>query len=155
MNTISKLLIATLFVFSAVQAKAQKNVFEAQTFSDQHEAEIALTNETKYLIFTGNKDASEQVRVAFAEQNLEDLSDKGILYVADVSAMPSFITKMFALPKMRDYPFKMAVIMDEEQIKDWPKQEEKITAIRLENLHVQSLEYLDTAQDVSSWLAQP
>jgi hypothetical protein len=46
----------------------------------------------------------------------------------------------------------MAVVNDEEMLKDWPKQEDKVTAMQLDNLEVKSVEYFDSAEALQAWI---
>lgn len=154
MNTLSKFFAAALVVVASFSVYAEKANFSAQSFEDQHGNSLQLTAQTQYVIFTSDKDSGEQVKQLFNELNLTDLASENILYVADVSAMPSLITKMFALPKMRDYAFNMAVVMDEEKVADWPRQENKITAIKIDNFAVTNVDYLATSAEIKTWLGK-
>jgi hypothetical protein len=65
-----------------------------------------------------------------------------IMYISDISPMPSFVTKLFALPKMKKFDFKIALI-DEDHIADViPRKEERVTRIVLDNNKIVKIDYL-------------
>ena len=47
-----------------------------------------------------------------------------LVYVADISGMPALVTRMFALPKMRELPFPIALVREDAhlaQVADIPR----------------------------------
>lgn len=124
----------------------------ATQFQDANEQVLSLNANTKWVLLTSEKAAGKLVKETLNALEMTDLAAKGGLYVADVSAMPGFITKMVAIPKMKDYAFKVAVVMEEEQVAGWPKQEDKVTAMTLNNLNVETVEYFDSQEALQAWI---
>lgn len=145
----TNLAVAALSVAS-FQVSAQ--TLPATEFQDQHEASILLNEQTKWVLLTSEKAAGKLVKETLNAMGMTDLSAKAGLYVADVSAMPGFITRMVALPKMKDYAFKVAVVMEEEQVAGWPREEDQVTAMTLNNLNVESVEYIDSQEALQAWI---
>lgn len=131
---------------------AQAQTLPTVTLNDQFEQPIAFGNETKWVLLSSEKDAGKMVKESLNTLELTDLAAHNGIYIADVSAMPGFITKLVAIPKMKDYAFKMAVVMDDEKLVDWPKQEDKVSAILLDNMEVKSVEYFDSAEALQAWI---
>lgn len=124
----------------------------ATEFQDANEQALSLNAQTKWVLLTSEKAAGKLVKESLNALNMTDLAAKNGLYVADVSAMPGFITKMVAIPKMKDYAFKVAVVMEDELVEGWPKQEDKVTAMTLNNLNVESVEYFDSQEALQAWI---
>jgi len=130
------LLISIMMVF-AVSAQAQN--IAKQSFEDQWEKPIELNQQTKWLVITQSKDAGKIVKESFEDLAIKDLGQLNLLYLADISGMPSFITSMFALPKMRDYAFHIGLIKKDDQLaalKLTSLDSEKVSVVSLKNLEV-------------------
>ncbi|MBO1925052.1 hypothetical protein [Thiomicrorhabdus sp. 6S3-12] len=155
MTSVQKLggfMAALVLSLSSFSVAAQS--VPATEFQDQFEQPIALNAQTTWVLLSSDKASGKLVKDSLDALGLEDLEAKKGLYIADVSAMPSLITKMFALPKMKKYAFKMAVINDENQLQAWPREAEKVSAIQLNALEITSVEYFDSAEALQAWIKQ-
>lgn len=147
--------LRSLFLAAALGLSAfavQAQTLPATEFQDANEQAISLNEQTKWVLLSSEKAAGKAVKEAFGALEITDVAAVGGLYVADVSAMPGFITKMFAIPKMQDYSFRMAVVNEEEQLNGWPKKEDHVTAMTLNNLNVESVEYFDNTEALQAWI---
>jgi hypothetical protein len=77
--------------------------------------------------------------------------NNNIAYVADITGMPSLISKFFAIPKMKDYNFSILLI-DEDNKALFPVEQDKITIITLDNSKVTSIKFIKTAEDLATTL---
>ncbi|WP_029406567.1 hypothetical protein [Thiomicrorhabdus sp. Milos-T2] len=130
------LLVSIMMVF-AVSAQAQ--TMAKQSFEDQWEKPVELNQQTKWLVITQSKDTGKIVKESFEDLAIKDLAQLKLLYLADISGMPSFITSMFALPKMRDYAFHIGLIKKDNQLaalKLTSLDTEKVSVVSLKNLEV-------------------
>lgn len=146
------LFLAAALGLSAFAVQAQVQTLPATQFQDANEQSIELTPQTQWVLLSSEKAAGKAVKESLEALKLTDLAAQGGIYIADVSAMPSFITKLFAIPKMQDYSFRMAVVHDEQQLTDWPKKEDHVTAMKLNNLKIESVEYFDSAEALQAWI---
>lgn len=121
-------------------------------FMDQWEQPQLLSAETKWLIFTDTKDAGSWVKDTLEALDVEDMSTNNWLYVADVSGMPSLITRFMAIPKMKDYKFSIALEREGDLTKDWPKQEDAVNIYQLNALTVEKVHTFTNEEDVMSFL---
>lgn len=142
------IIILVLFVTTIAQADDLKPL----VLEDQWGKEQALNSDTKLLIFSHHKDGSGWVKQALIELNVSNMAEKNWLYVANISRMPKLITKIFAIPKMRDYEFSIALLRDDEAVKLWPKKEDFVAIYTLSNLTIESVEYFNTADAVKLYL---
>jgi len=74
-------------------------------------------------------DASKLVQQAFGAASTDRMADAGVLYVADVSKMPAMVGKLFAKPKMRKLPYRIALDEDGALTANWPRAAGQVTVI--------------------------
>lgn len=140
--------VMMLFVSSAF---AQD--FKAQSFEDQFGDTIELTAQTQWVLFAHDKQSADWAHQALTELGLEDLSAQNGLYVSDISAMPGFVTKMFALPKMKKYPYRLALDKSGEQTGDWPKTEGTLSLIKLDGLKLVETSTANSPEQVKAFIS--
>ena len=67
-----------------------------------------------------------------SEKKENILEKNSAVYVADISGMPSLISKFIALPKMKKYPFSV-LLLDDTNKDNFVKEDGKIIVYSLEN----------------------
>lgn len=120
---------------------------------NQHDQEWRISQDTQLVIFAGSRKASNLVQAVLAPQPKGFLATRRALYLADMSKMPGFITRTFALPSLREQAFEVGVSLDDQTLADWPRREDAVTLIRLERGLVVSLEYAHTDAQLRAALA--
>ena len=152
----AKKLLALVFFLLPVVAGAQPiNVGDAITardIKDQHDKPYVIDEQVRLIMFGRDMKANKVVKTALAASAQAYLPDRGAVYVLDVSAMPAFVAKHFAIPKMRKYPYRILLDGDSSLSRDFPSQPEKITLLYLDRLKVQSIEYADEPEVIRSAL---
>lgn len=107
--------------------------------NDQHDKPMPIGAETRALVFTADKSAGEVVNDLLKARPADFMPQRGIVYLADISRMPSFITSMIALPRMREYPYRMALATEEGQTAMLPVLEDHVTVLMLEEGKVREI----------------
>ena len=146
------LLAISLLLFST-WSYAQS--LQATSFENQWEKPVELNQQTKWLVVSQSKESGNIVKEAFEALELADLNQHQLVYIADISAMPSFVTKLFALPKMRDYAFPMALIQEEGQLAAMKlplKDNESVAVLALEQLQVGEIQYFSEMEAFKQFL---
>lgn len=69
------------------------------------------------------------------------LKNNKAVFIANISGMPSIITKLFALPKMRKYDHEILLIYDEDD-KRFISKEEKSTLYTLKDGVIKSIDFI-------------
>jgi len=126
-------------------------------FEDQWEAKHELNAQTQWLVVSQNMDSGDIVKSAFNALEMKSLSKYKMIYVADISAMPSLISKFFALPKMRDFAFPIALIREDDQLKNMKlplEAPEKVTVIALNNLNIDGAMYFSDQSTFEKFLKE-
>lgn len=151
---LNKLMLSILLMVLSLGVHAQQaqQKLTQHSFEDQWEKPQPLNEQTEWLIFSSHKAGGEWVRNAFTELEITNPSDLKWLYVADISAMPSLISRFVAIPKMQDYAFPIALEKDGELTANWPKQEETVSVYKLNRLNIEKIEFLKTQEAVTGFL---
>lgn len=119
----------------------------ALTLEDQHGKPVAVTPATRLVLFAADKAASDLASEVLGQEKTGVLTRLQAAYLADISAMPSLVTRMFALPAMRELPFSIGLTRDAAVLADLPRQKGAVTVIRLADGQVGSVDYArDSAQ---------
>lgn len=109
---------------------------------DQHEVKSHVDESTHWILFTADMDGYKMVKETLEALGVEDIKAKGGYFVADISKMPKMISKMFAIPAMKKFKFKIQLDGDGELTKDWPREERKLTVMKLKAGEVTEVTYL-------------
>ena len=132
-------------------AQAEQTLAPAQ-FMDQWEQPQLLSGDTKLVIFTATKDTGNWVKSTLETLAIEDMAAKNWLYVADVSGMPSFITKFMAIPKMKNYKFPIALEREGDLTKNWPKQKDAVNVYQMNALTIEEAHTFTSEDEVVNFL---
>lgn len=116
----------------------------ALQLKNQHDQDWRIAPDTRLVMLAAGRKASNLVLAVLAPQPKGFLASRHAVYLADMSRMPAFITRTFAMPSLREQPFEVGVSLDEKVLADWPRQDDAVTLIRLETGRVVSHEYATT-----------
>jgi hypothetical protein len=142
-------LIVTIFVVAlSVQAESLKPL----ELPDQFDTKTALNLDTQWLIFSSDKDISDKVNKAFDDLKVTDINSLKGIYVADISKMPSIVSSMFAIPKMKKYNFKVVLDQDGAPTKALPREEKKATLIKLNKLEIVETKFTDSVEEIKKFV---
>jgi len=100
----------------------------------------------KMLLVAFEKDVAVRLNEFLSTQNPSFLKQNGALFISDIHKMPSFVTKLFALPKMRDYPYPLLLIYDESNI--FPKKDDSLSVFRTKDNKIIGIDFIDEEQDI-------
>ena len=152
-----RLASALLLGLSLLSVSAQAQTLSMTSFEDQWEKPVTVTADSKWLIVTQAKESGNIVKETFDALGMKDLGAYKVIYLADISAMPSFVTKLFALPKMRDYDFQMALIREEGDLAKLAlpiKDKEAVAVFALDNLVVGQAYSFANKADLETFLKE-
>ena len=137
---ISLLLTATLFS----GFKRGENCPDI-VLKDQFGKVLKVEASDRLIFVTFEKETAIKTADFFKKKPKGFLKKAHIKYLSDISTMPSFITSMFALPKMRKYPFSVMLIRDDLG-NELDKKEGKVTVYRIRHQKIASIEFVDPEQ---------
>ena len=117
------------------------------TIKDQFEKEHTVDANIKTIIFSATKSEGVTIKEFLLAKDKDYLTTNKAVYVADITGMPSLITKFIAMPKMKDYPFPV-LLVDEANKTLFPVKEDMISIISLENGKITDIKYVKTAEEL-------
>lgn len=100
---------------------------------DQHGKPLKLLPSTRVIVFSAERAANEMVTRLLSAQPAGAWQRLHGVVVADISAMPGLVTRMFALPKMRELPYAVGLVREPAelvQVADWPRRPGAVTVLR-------------------------
>jgi hypothetical protein len=124
----------------------------ALTLQNQHDQAWRIAPDTKLVLFAAGRKASNLMQTVLAPQPKGFLAGRHAVYLADMSKMPGFITRTFALPSLRELNFDVGVSLDGQTLAGWPRQDDAVTLIRLDQGRVVSHEYATTEAQLKAAL---
>lgn len=115
---------------------------------NQFDEKQTIDNRIETIIVSFEKETGAEVNEYLSHQDKAFLQQHHAVFIANISGMPSIITKMFALPKMRDYKHSILLIYDENDNR-FTHQENKSTLYKLKNGVIQSISFI-TKEDLQT-----
>ncbi len=115
------------------------------TIADQHGKSAQVDQTTRLLMFSRDMTANKLAQAAFATKPAQYLPDAHALYAIDVSGMPKFVTKTFAIPKMQKYVYRIFLDRDASVTTGLPAKKALVTLVHLDQLKVTGVDYASTA----------
>ena len=99
----------------SVAPLAQGSAFPALALTDQHDKPVSLPGSAHVIVYANAKAVDEWVNPVLTEVGPENLAAKHVIYLSDISRMPWMVSKMIALPQMRERTYSAALIRNDEE----------------------------------------
>jgi len=152
-----KILVLLVFVISMVGADALKisspisglNKFE---YESPQAKKMLIPDDTRTIIVSFEKDTGKLVNEYLDAKYPPYLSRVRAVFIADISKMPSLITRFFALPKLKKYKHTIYLHYKDEFAKYVPSKDEKVTIIKLKDKIVQDISFISTKEELKAAL---
>lgn len=144
-----KILILMVCIYSLSFSKViVGDTIKQFNIKDQFDKPHIIKKSTKLLVFAFKKASGHEMKDYLKKQGADYLSSKDMLFIADVSAMPSFI-KFFVLP-ITGYDFPILTLDDEAVSSEYKVEEmvEKVMVVTLDNLKVTNIRFIDKASEL-------
>ena len=125
------------------------------TLLDQHDAPYTLNEQTRVLLVARDMDGAKLVNAALEDKPKGYLDERQAVFLADISRMPSVIATLFALPKMRDYNYRILLDRDARIAPRYPAGEGEVLLLQLDGLQVVSQQALTNTDDLRQALEAP
>ena len=151
---INVLVFSVVLCLSSAVAQAESDFFGVGdrlpeiSLQDQYDEDGAVDSSTRILLFSRDMDGGKLLEEALADSTKGFLATANVIYVSDISGMPSLIARLFALPKMRKRPYPMLLDRSGDATQRLPDVAGKATVIFLRELRIERVEHVDSASGV-------
>lgn len=128
------------------------------SLNDQYDKPAPVGRATRWLVFAAEKSVSDMVSAVLAAEPAGVVDRLRLVYVADISGMPALVTRMFALPKLRERPFPIALVREPAQVaqvSDIPRTAGSATVLRLDGGRVTQVATAHQAAELRALLGLP
>ncbi len=147
---IKKILFTVLLALSAIANSLNVgNDVSSLKIKDQFEKEHIIDSNIKTILFASDKDTSDILKDYLLSKDADILTRNNAVYVADISGMPSLISKFIAMPKMKKYPFSI-LLLDDTNKENFVKEEGKIIVYTLENSKVTNISKISKKEELET-----
>ena len=147
---IRKFLFTALLGLSAIASSLTiDSQVPAIKIKDQFEKEHTIDANVKTILFASDKGTSDILKEYLLSKDADILTKNNAVYVADISGMPSLISKFVALPKMKKYPFSV-LLLDDTNKDNFSKEEGKIIVYTLDNSKVTNIAKISTKEELEA-----
>jgi hypothetical protein len=126
------------------------------TFKDQFDQEYTINKTTTTLLFAFSKDNGHIIKEFMQDKPTNYLVQKGIIFIADISAMPSIIASWFAIPDMKKSKYPVLLIRD-DAISDQFKTKDKkdsFMVVELDNKQIKNIKYIKGKDSIIKWIQE-
>lgn len=111
---------------------------------NQHDHKVTIDDNVTKILVSAKKDTSADINDYLNKKSKMFLKNKHAVFIANISGMPSIITKMFALPKMRKYNHDVLLVYDSEDNR-FVFKDDMSTLYTLENGVIKDISYFTKA----------
>ena len=117
------------------------------TLLDQYDQAFTLDNRTQTLLVARSMEGAKMVNAALQGQPKGYLEARHAVFLADIERMPRLIAKMFAVPTMRDYSYRVMLDRDGRVAPKYPGAVDSVLWLQLKDGQlVAQHEYATAAQ---------
>lgn len=120
---------------------------EPYTFNDQ--------SPTQTLLVARSMDASKLVNGALQDKPKGFLESRNTVFVADIHKMPALISKMFAVPGMRAYSYRIMLDRDARVVPQYPGDLDKVLWLQVQNGKLVKQQQFGSSDELRAALERP
>jgi hypothetical protein len=150
-----KLLILSILSSNIIFASSLKIHDKISNFSltDQFDKIHTINNDVSTIIVCFQKETLELINDFLSTKDINFLEKTHSVFISNISSTPIIITKLFTIPKLRDYKYDILLIYDENNTK-FSKQDNKITVYSILDGEINNINYLSTKNELENLLKQ-
>ena len=142
-----KIVLALLLSAATLLAQAANvgDTLTPWTLNDQFDQPYTLNQNTRILLVARDMKAAQMVKAAIEDQPKGYLEARHAVFLADVHGMPSLIAKLFAIPSMKGYKYRVVLDRDGKIADQYPGDKKQILMLQLDNGKLVSQQAFTTA----------
>ncbi len=125
------------------------------TLLDQFDQAYTLDDQAQTLLVARSMDGAKLVDAALQDKPKGFLEARHTVFVADIQKMPSLIAKMFAIPAMRAYSYRVMLDRDARVVPRYAGDTDKVLWLQLKNGQLVKQQQFSNATELRAALDQP
>ena len=133
---------------SSIKESSNLSELDSYRFETPNGRQMKIPKKTNLVIVAFEKDTGALVNEYLKTKSKYYLQKNKAIFIADIHDMPSMITTMFALPKLRKYKHLIYLHYDEKFQKAVPNKEEKITLLKIEDGLIKKISFISTKDEL-------
>lgn len=126
------LLLGLVLLVGSAQALETGERPAPWTLNDQFDRPYTLDDQLHILLVARSMDGAKLVKAALDGQPKGYLEARQAQFVADISRMPVLIGKLFAIPAMRDYSYRVLLDREARVVPQYAAPEDGVLWLQLE-----------------------
>lgn len=128
----AQLLLGLVLLVGSAQALESGERLAPWTLNDQFDRPYTLDDQLHILLVARSMDGAKLVKAALEGRPKGYLEARRAQFVADISRMPGLIGKLFAIPAMRDYRYRVLLDREAQVVPQYAAPEEGVLWLQLE-----------------------
>ncbi|MEG5264714.1 hypothetical protein TRP66_10445 [Pseudomonas sp. JDS28PS106] len=125
------------------------------TLLDQHDQPFTLNEQTRTLLVARSMEGAKMVNQALDGKPKGFLESRQTVFLADIQKMPALIARLFAIPKMRDYSYRVVLDRDARIAPRYAGDEDKVLWLQMRDGRLVSQRQFSSAEQLRAALEQP
>lgn len=135
---INRLLATLTLSLAALTANAQTSPLQAGdslpalTLTDQHDKPYNLAADTRQILFAADNGGADLVMAEIDRRGATWLKETRRAYLADIHKMPSLVSRLFAMPKLREKAYPIALGREPADLAMFPRKKDCVTLLPIQ-----------------------
>jgi hypothetical protein len=125
------------------------------TLLDQFDKPYTFNEQTQTLLVARSMDAAKLVNGALQDKPEGFLEARKTVFVADIHKMPALISKMFAVPGMRAYSYRIMLDRDARVVPRYDGDIDKVLWLQVQNGRLVKQQQFSSSDELRAALERP
>lgn len=148
-------LLLLILVPCAAQALEVGERLAPWTLLDQFDKPYTFNEQTQTLLVARSMDAAKLVNGALQDKPEGFLEARKTVFVADIHKMPALISKMFAVPGMRAYSYRIMLDRDARVVPRYDGDIDKVLWLQVQNGRLIKQQQFSSSDELRAALERP
>jgi hypothetical protein len=148
-------LLLLILVPCAAQALEVGERLAPWTLLDQFDKPYTFNEQTQTLLVARSMDAAKLVNGALQDKPEGFLEARKTVFVADIHKMPALISKMFAVPGMRAYSYRIMLDRDARVVPRYDGDIDKVLWLQVQNGRLVKQQQFSSSDELRAALERP
>lgn len=123
------ILLITLCSISWAEPVLSLTQFQKLQYNSASDSKLKISDQTKRIIVSFDQESNGLMSAFLQTKPASYLPSQQTIYIGDIGKMPTLVTKLFAKPRMREYPFTI-YLHEDEKLQSWvPHKPNQLTTI--------------------------